>query len=155
MAKPMSDDVAQLTLHEAATHLLEECRMVLPGIQALFGFQLIAVFSNGFATELSGAEQLMHLAAILCVVAAVALVMAPAAIHRTREPRTVSQRFLDLSSRLLMWSMAPLALGTSTDVYLVARVIAHSAGVAAACGAVSLVIFVALWVAMPRVARLP
>lgn len=28
-----------LPLSEAVTHLLEECRMVLPGIQALFGFQ--------------------------------------------------------------------------------------------------------------------
>jgi len=27
------------TLSESVSHMLEECRMVLPGIQALFGFQ--------------------------------------------------------------------------------------------------------------------
>jgi hypothetical protein len=31
--------------------------MVLPGIQALFGFQLIAVFSPGFEQKLTLAEQ--------------------------------------------------------------------------------------------------
>ena len=38
----------ELTLSEAAKYLLDECRMVLPGIQALFGFQLIAVFNSAF-----------------------------------------------------------------------------------------------------------
>ena len=33
---------------DAVTHLLEECRMILPGLQALLGFQLIAVFSAAF-----------------------------------------------------------------------------------------------------------
>lgn len=36
--------------------------MVLPGIQALFGFQLIAVFNNGFS-RLDRAEQGLHYAA--------------------------------------------------------------------------------------------
>ena len=35
-----------LRLNEEATHIFEECRMVLPGIQALFGFQLVAVFDS-------------------------------------------------------------------------------------------------------------
>ena len=35
----------ELSLDAAASHLLEECRTVVPGMQALFGFQLIAVFS--------------------------------------------------------------------------------------------------------------
>ena len=34
-----------LPLPEAVTHLLEECRMVLPGLQALLGFQFIAIFN--------------------------------------------------------------------------------------------------------------
>jgi hypothetical protein len=38
---------------------IEEARMVLPGIQALFGFQLIAVFNERFK-ELTKDEQLIH-----------------------------------------------------------------------------------------------
>jgi hypothetical protein len=30
-------------------HIMQEARMVLPGVQALFGFQLVCVFSQGFA----------------------------------------------------------------------------------------------------------
>ncbi len=45
-----------LSLTQAAQVLLDECRMVLPGIQALFGFQLIAVFSPRFAEALGPAS---------------------------------------------------------------------------------------------------
>jgi hypothetical protein len=149
----VSDDIQELTLEQAATHLLEECRMVLPGIQALFGFQLVAVFSRGFPT-LSASEQLLHLVAILCVVASVALVMAPAALHRRREPRTISSQFLELSSRLLMWGMAPLAAGTTLDVYLIARVITHSLTGAAIAAAIAVVAFAFFWGVFPSTARL-
>ncbi|MEO7099505.1 MAG: DUF6328 family protein [Luteolibacter sp.] len=50
-----------LPLSKAVLLLLEECRMVLPGIQALFGFQLIAVFNSRFAEALSRTEQSLHL----------------------------------------------------------------------------------------------
>jgi hypothetical protein len=69
-----------LPLSEAVTHLLEECRMVLPGVQGLFGFQLIAVFNSTFRERLTSTEQIIHLVAIGLVAMSVALVMAPAAI---------------------------------------------------------------------------
>jgi hypothetical protein len=47
----------RVRLAEAATYLLDECRMVLPGIQALFGFQLIAVFNQRFEQDLSAFER--------------------------------------------------------------------------------------------------
>jgi hypothetical protein len=40
--------------------ILEEARMVLPGIQALFGFQLVAVF-NGRFEEITTGLQAIHL----------------------------------------------------------------------------------------------
>lgn len=147
-------DVKLLSLDEAATHLLEECRMVLPGIQALFGFQLVVVFSPRFASGLSTAEQVIHLVAIVCVVVAVSLVMAPAALHRRREPESVSRRFIQISSRLLMGSMVPLAIGTTLDVYLVARVILGSALGAAWTAAIALVVFAFLWLVLPARVRL-
>jgi len=48
----------ELKLSEAAQTLLDECRMVLPGIQALFGFQLIAVFNDRFKHDLSQLDQI-------------------------------------------------------------------------------------------------
>ncbi|TPV98900.1 MAG: hypothetical protein USCAAHI_01656 [Beijerinckiaceae bacterium] len=57
---------------------IEEARVVLPGIQDLFGFQLIAVFNERFR-QLSEGEQLIHLTAIMLVAIAIALIMTPAA----------------------------------------------------------------------------
>src|SRR4051794_7658519 len=72
----------KLPLAKAAQYLLEECRTVLPGIQALFGFQLIAVFNQGFSQKLSAGEQRLHLLAMTLVAIAIALIMSPAAHHR-------------------------------------------------------------------------
>ena len=129
--------------------------MVLPGVQALLGFQLVAVFSATFRERLTHAEQLAHLIAMLCVVLSVAFVMSPAVVHRMREPTSVSQAFLTLSSRMLMLGMMPLAAATTVDVYLIARVISQSSEVAVAAGGCCVVIFVSLWIIMPSRARLP
>src|SRR5438874_8821518 len=77
-----NEDREDLPLSKAAEYLLDECRMVLPGIQALFGFQLIAVFSAEFEQKLGHAEQVAHLGAIGLVAIAVAMIMTPAALHR-------------------------------------------------------------------------
>ena len=83
--------------------------MVLPGIQALFGFQLIAVFNSRFAEDLSQVQQQWHLLAIALAAVAVALVMTPAAYHRQVEPQEVTASFLRISTRFLLSSMVPLA----------------------------------------------
>src|SRR6266550_3052670 len=133
-----------LPLSEAMTHLLEECRMVLPGIQALFGFQLIAVFSSTFGEKLTSTEQYFHLAAIGLVAIAVALVMAPAALHRQTNPQAASQDFITTASRLLLLSMFPLILGISADFYLIARLILNNTLISLSLSTVLLVVFATL-----------
>ena len=140
----------ELSLNDAATHVLEECRTVVPGMQALFGFQLIAVFNATFKEQLLPVERMLHLVAIVLVTIAIVLVMAPAALHQT-EPEAVSRRFITISSRLLMASMAPLAIGICLDVYIVARVIADSRGLAGIVAGSLLAIFIVFWLLLPRV----
>lgn len=138
----------QLPLTKAAEFLLDECRMVLPGIQALFGFQLIAVFSPGFDSKLNPQGQVIHLVAIALVAIAVALIMAPAAYSRHMGLHDVTEGFLRLSSRLLLMSMLPLALGICLDFYLIAGiVIGNGAGLLASA---LFAIFVLLWFVLPR-----
>ena len=151
-AKP-SNEREELSLNDAASHVLEECRTVVPGMQALFGFQLIAVFSSAFGEQLSSMERMLHLIAIVLVTIAIALVMTPAALHNQTEPLAVSSRFIRISSRLLMASMAPLALGLCLDIYLVARVIVGTRGVAATVAASLLGVFIVLWLVLPRLSR--
>ena len=138
-----------LSLDSAATHILEECRMVLPGIQALFGFQLIAVFNQAFARALSEGEQQLHFAAIMFTVIAIALVMAPAALHRQIDPLVISQRFIRVSSRLLLLSMLPLAISICVEVYLIARAIVLSTGIAISLSLLLFMLFLGLWIVLP------
>jgi hypothetical protein len=140
----------EVRLDSAASHLLEECRMVLPGIQALFGFQLIAVFNQGFDEKLSSGEQQLHFAALFLVALSAALVMAPAAIHRQSQQRFVSERFIWLSSVLVLVSMLPLALGLSLDVFLIARIVFGTPSVGLAFAALLLGVLLALWLILPR-----
>src|SRR4026209_1276694 len=93
--KTHNQDAAE-SLSESVTHLLEECRMVLPGIQALFGFQLMAVFNAKF-WDLIYFHRVLHLLAIGLVAIAVALVMTPAAYHRLALQNSISQFLIDFS----------------------------------------------------------
>jgi uncharacterized protein DUF6328 len=139
---------------DVVSHLLEECRMVLPGIQALFGFQLIAVFNQGFWERLEPYEQRLHLFAVALVAVAVALVMTPAAYHRQLKHQTVSQRFVALSSRFLLWSMFPLMTAICMDWYLIARMILLSPLLSLISALLLFMIFVIPWFVLPRSHRL-
>ncbi len=132
-----------------STH--EEARMVLPGIQTLFGFQLIAAF-NGRFTELairrpgrpSGFAHSGRAGAI-------ALIMTPAAYHRICEPERTSLFFTRLASALVAAAMVPLLLAISLDVYVVTRLSLPNdnpwLGLVLAISA--FIVFVTLWIALP------
>jgi hypothetical protein len=143
-------ETQEIKLEAAASHIIEECRMVLPGIQALFGFQLIAVFNEGFGEKLSHADQLVHLVALVLTVLATVLVMTPAALQRHAEPREVSERFVWLASNLLLAAMYPLAVAVALDVYVVAGIVTRSDAVGALLAVVVFAVFLALWTLVPR-----
>ena len=134
MARAHGEERQTLDLADAAKALLDECRTVLPGIQALFGFQLISVFNQRFA-EMGAREQHLHLAAIALVAFAVGMVMTPAAYHRSRGSRVVTDTFIHVSSLLLLGSMIPLA----------------AAGAFAGC---VFVVLTLLWLVFPRMGGL-
>ena len=138
------------SLEHAADHVIEESRMVLPGIQAIFGFQLIAVFNERFENDLLPFERYIHLAAIVLVAVSMALIMAPAAFHRQAEPGIISQYFVDLASRLLTMAMLPLLLAIVLEVFLVARLIVDSVGMSIGISAAVFALFGYLWVVFPR-----
>ena len=127
--------------------------MVLPGIQALFGFQLIAVFNPRFRDDLSRFDQHVHYVAITLVALAIAIIMTPAAMHRQLGVDKVTESFLVVSTRLLLASMLPLALGIALDFYLIGRLVLGE-GLAAPLAATLVAVFAFFWVALPRSAKL-
>lgn len=142
-----------IPLTRAAEFLLDECRMVLPGIQALFGFQLIAVFNPAFSQVLDPNERLLHLLAIVLVTVAIALIMTPAAYHRQTGPQQVTEAFIRLSTRLMLWSMLPLCVSICLDLYLIAKIIVDDVLAPLLAVAVFTVFFV-LWFVLPRAGAL-
>jgi hypothetical protein len=149
----MARDIEKLRLSEAITHLLEECRMVLPGVQTLFGFQLIAAFNNGFAKKLTEPEQDLHLLALALVAMSGALIMTPAALDRQTGARVASERFLGIAGRLLLASMPLLMAGIGIDFYLIAHIILGEAELAAAAAALLVGFFALCWFVFPRAYR--
>jgi DMSO reductase anchor subunit len=136
------------SLEKETQSVESEARMVLPGIQAIFGFQLIAIFNESFA-RLEPFERVLHLTSLALVAVSTALIMAPAAYHRIAERGQVSKRFVDLASSLLAWAMAVLAAGIAVDFYIATRLAVDSraAGILLALGV--LILFGWLWFVFP------
>lgn len=131
---------------------VEEARMVVPGLQALFGFQLIAVFNTRFES-LADTDQLLHLLATVLTALSIALIMAPAAYHRIVEPQAGSEFFIRLTSGFVAAAMVPLALSLGLDIYIVAFLVTRNAMAGVMIAAAVLVAFATLWFAYPLAAR--
>jgi hypothetical protein len=140
-------------LEDVARQILEECRMVIPGVQALFGFQLIAVFNQPFFEILDPEEQKLHLLALGLVALAIALLMSPAAYHRLVEPDRISRAFVTYATRVLAGAMLPLALAIAIDVYLVSDTILRSPAGSALLASCVLFTFLMLWFVYPLSCR--
>jgi hypothetical protein len=149
----MPEKSQKLGLEDALTHLLEECRMVLPGVQALFGFQLIAVFNRSFFLRLTFAEQCLHLLALALVAIAGCLIMTPAALHRQCGSLHATERYLRVGGRLLLASMVPLLLGIAIDFYLIAHMVLGEAEPAATAAVLLAAILAGFWFVFPRLYR--
>ena len=149
-AAPSSEDSEPQSLGATVSQILEEARMILPGVQTLFGFQLIVVFNQRFQDRLSPTEQRLHLIAMALIAVAAGLLMAPAAYHRRAEPESVSRRFVRLSTRLLAWSTYPLLAGIVVDFYLVATLITADDTLSLVLAALLFLVLALLWLVLPR-----
>src|SRR6476469_6206042 len=108
----MAPQVEQESLKDEMRNVIEEARMVIPGVQALFGFQTMAVFNNRFQ-DLPPSGVAAYLVGLGLLALSIALLMAPAAYHRIAERGCVSRRMITLASRLITAGLVPLMLGLS------------------------------------------
>lgn len=135
----------QLNLEEEGTLILRESRMIIPGIQAIFGFQLIAVFSEGFGERLEQHHEIIHLLAMILVLIAIALVMSPAVYQRRVEPRRISTDFIKLASKMLTWGLRAFTLGLAADVGVITYAVTGKDSLALLLSLTSLGFLVWLW----------
>jgi hypothetical protein len=149
----MNDDTLQrVSLKDEMSNVLEEARMVIPGVQALFGFQTMAVFNQRFQ-DLPPSGVTAYLVGLGLLALSIALLMAPAAYHRIAERGCVSRKMINLASRLITAGLVPLMLGIAIDIYVVALAALDDARLALYGAIVSLVLFTLLWFAFPLAVR--
>jgi len=131
-------------LKDKIQQVLTEIRVVLPGAQALLGFQFISLLMEGFE-KLPQSSKYVHFISLSLVALSVVLLMTPAAYHRLVERGEDTEHFHGFASRTLLASMVPLALGIASDFFVVARKITGSDGLAIGLAAFALLVFYALW----------
>jgi hypothetical protein len=124
--------------------VLIECRVVLPGAQALLGFQLIIMWMTEF-TKLPMTWKLLHLASLVSIAVCTILLIMPAAYHRIVEQGEDSEMLHHITGKALLWAMVFLALGTSGDFYVVSRITGIGFAGSTALSSALLALFGALW----------
>ena len=147
-AGPKGDD--DVPIKERITALLTESRIVLPGVQALLGFQFASYLTQAFET-LSPAAKAVNTASLLLLVLTMVLLMAIAPYHRLVHDGENTAEFETVAERLVLAALLPLALGISGDVFVVTQIVLGEAAgvlVALACA----LGMAALWFGVPLLA---
>jgi hypothetical protein len=143
-----SNERADTPLHAKIEQLLTEARVVLPGAQALFGFQLAIVLTRAFE-QLPKASIVVHAASLLLVALAVMMLMAPAPYHRIVYAGEDTEDMYRVGSALVTGATLPLGLGMAGDVYVVIAKISRSLAIGLVTGGSAFVLLTVLWYIYP------
>jgi magnesium-transporting ATPase (P-type) len=144
----MPEESAPTPLSTKIEQMLTEARVIIPGCQALLGFQLIAMLTHAF-DELPFDAKITHAAGLCAVAIAMILLMTPAALHREAFGGNDSETFLRLGSRFVIAASLPLALGIAADVYVVFLTITHAVALSVAASVALLLAMLLLWYLYP------
>jgi hypothetical protein len=137
------DAVEDTPLEQRIVEVLTEARILLPGVQALLGFQLAMILMEAF-TQLPHPVQLVHLASLGFMALATVVLMSPAAYHRIVERGRDTERFHAFAGRMLLLALALLGPGFAGDLYVVLRRAAYDRA-ALPVSVLTLVVFYSAW----------
>ena len=132
--------------------LLNELRVVLPGVTVLLAFLLAVPFSNGW-TRVTGFQRDVFVVAFLSTAVSVALLTAPSSYHRLRFRHGNKERLVKIGNRLAIAGIAASAVSLEAVVVLVMDVVV-SRGAAIAAAAALFAVVASLWYALPLLAAL-
>jgi hypothetical protein len=133
--------------------MLTEARVIIPGAQALLGFQLAVTLTRAFE-GLPYESKLAHVAALCCIALSIILLMATAAVHRISFAGEDSPKFLAIGSWFVIAGPFPLALGVALDTYVATERALDSTVVAASIAGLTTLLLMLMWYAYPFLLRL-
>ncbi|HUZ16526.1 MAG TPA: DUF6328 family protein [Gaiellaceae bacterium] len=132
--------------------LLNELRVVLPGITVLFAFLLAVPFAKGWS-KVTPFERDVFVVAVIATGVSIAFLTAPTSYHRLRFRHGDKQRLVLLGNRLAIAGIAAFAIALEAAILLVVTyVVSRAAGIAACATVGALVLF--LWYGLPLSAAL-
>jgi len=146
------DETMPTPLDVQVDQLLTEARLIIPGAQALLGFQLTVTLMRAFA-ELSPGVKLAHIAALCCVGLAVILLMAPASIHWLAFAGENDPKFAKIAAVFVVAAPLPLAVGIALDTYVAAGRALQSASAAAGMSIAAIIVLLGTWYVYPLAQR--
>jgi hypothetical protein len=139
-------------LKDKIRHVLTEARLVLPGAQALLGFQFLTILSAPFE-KLEFSSKVIHLISLSCVALAIVFLLTPAAYHRIVERGEDTQHMHEFASAMVLAATIPLGIGIAGDFLVVARKVLQDFTIAVVASAVLLLFIYGMWFGLTLYAR--
>jgi hypothetical protein len=127
--------------------LLQELRIVIPGVQVLFAFLLTVPFNPGFS-KLDSLQRDVFFATLLCTAVATALLIAPSSHHRLLFRQGVREQRLKMGNLLAILGLAFLVPAMVGVVIVITDVIFGLTAALIVTVAMSL-LFLLLWFVLP------
>lgn len=148
--KPMKKE--KTPLHAKIEQMLTEARVLIPGAQALLGFQMASMLTSAF-DRLDPWLKIIHACSLGCIALCIILLMAPAAFHRIAYGGEDSEEFHELGTKLVVAAALPLAAGIAGDLYVATSKALQSSAAGAALAAGAAAILLVLWYVQPLMLR--
>jgi hypothetical protein len=140
-------------LNRKLIELLNELRIVIPGVQILFAFLLILPFNSGFA-ETDDLDRAVYAGSVVCAAVASALLIGPAAYHRHRfrrleeEEASDKEEMIITQDHLAAGGIFFLALVMAGSVFMVFDVLFGTVTASIVAG-VLVIVYAWFWYALP------
>jgi hypothetical protein len=147
-ASELDDELDRDELHDRYYGLLQELRVLLPGVQILVAFLFTVPFASGF-DQLDAAGRDIYGIALISGILAVVAFTTPTAFHRVGERRSRSMR-LQWGIRATRAGLVLLAISLVSALTVVARVVLD-VNLAIAAVAIVVAAILGLWVLVPVV----
>ena len=140
-------------LNRELMELLQELRVMIPGVQVLLAFLLTVPFQQRFA-NLPGSMRNVFFASIACATLATAFLIAPSAHHRLRWRAGEKEPLVRIGNQMAIVGTVFLAAAIVLALYVITDVLfTTDLAVWTAVGAV--LVFGGLWYALPMLWRSP
>jgi hypothetical protein len=135
-------------LHTKIDQMLTEARVILPGVQAMLGFQLIVIMTQAF-DELARGYQILHFIGLALTTSSIVLLIAPAAVHRLAFSGDDDVRFQEIGSALVTAALVPLSLAIAAESCVAAWKLSQATWVSIGAGSAVVSLLLGLWYGAP------